>query len=274
MNRHAGSKSVSIPADERLIFALDVNDQAEAKTLVHELKRDVKFFKIGLELFLVGGLPLVREISDQGARVFLDLKFLDVPETVYRSLKVIETVITAGSEKSVFATIHAFNEAFDLLRAGLDPRLKVLVVTLLTSKGEPPLLSPGIQMDVMDFVKASARRAVEMGCAGVVCSGLEAFELKKTFGKDFLVVTPGIRPSGVIVKNDDQKRIVTPREAIMNGADYIVVGRPIRDNPSPVEAAQAIQREITEALQANLELESKQGANSRSKIESSRVRVG
>lgn len=225
----------SIPPPERLIFALDVPTTEEAEQLVDKLGESVGFYKVGLELFMAGGyFELLDRLNQRGKKVFADLKFFDVPQTVKRA------VARLAGRGAYFATVHG-NEA--MLQAACEAKgdLRILAVTVLTSLDEKDLGDLGFECSPKELVLSRARRALEVGCDGVVSSGLEAAELRSELGHKFLVVTPGIRP----VENvDDQKRTVNVEQAFLNGADYIVVGRPIRDAPDPRVAAENIQRTI------------------------------
>jgi orotidine-5'-phosphate decarboxylase len=223
-----------IPPEERLIFALDVPSADEAKRLVTRLREAVQTYKVGLELFAAGGyFELIDWLVDQGKQVFADLKLFDVPETVAAAVRQLRR------RRITFTTVHG-NDG--ILEAACREKgdLKILAVTVLTSLDQGDLEDLGFEVDVHRLVLSRARRALEIGCDGVVSSGLEARALKDAFGEKLVIVTPGIRP----VENrpsDDQKRVVTVEEAIRNGADYIVVGRPIRNAPDPYEAALQIQ---------------------------------
>jgi orotidine-5'-phosphate decarboxylase len=223
-----------IPPEERLIFALDVPGADEAKRLVTTLRESVQFYKIGLELFASGGyFELMDWLVDQGKKVFADLKLFDVPETVASAVRQLRR------RPVTFLTVHG-NDG--ILQAACREKgdLKILAVTVLTSLDQGDLEDLGFSTDVHRLVLSRARRALEIGCDGVISSGLEASALKDHFGEKLIVVTPGIRP----VENrpaDDQKRVVSVEEAIRNGADYIVVGRPIRNAPDPYQAAMQIQ---------------------------------
>jgi orotidine-5'-phosphate decarboxylase len=246
------SRLRNIVPNERLIFALDVPDVERAMELVGDLTPSVKYFKVGLELFLAGGFTVIDQIGKAGGKVFLDLKMLDIPATVRNSLQVI-----ASQHRTIaFTTIHVLNKGFEgfLENSSISENLNVLVVTVLTSMDDKDWAETGAERNVQESVSFLTDRALQLGCQGVISSALEARELRDKYGEDFLIVAPGIRPVGTQVENDDQKRTCTPKEAIMNGADYLVVGRPIRDVPDPLEAAQAIQAEIEAALE---ELESK-----------------
>lgn len=226
-----------IPVDERLIVALDVPDVDEALALVDQLGDSVKFYKIGMELFMTDGyFALLDDLVKRGKKVFVDLKFFDVPATVGSAIRQL------SSRGATFATVHG-NQAVMEAAGANKGNLKVLAVTVLTSLDRGDLDDLGFACDVEKLVLSRARRALEAGCDGVVSSGLEAAALRSEIGPRLMVVTPGIRP----VENrpvDDQKRVVTPAQAFRNGADYIVVGRPIRDAADPRAAAQAIQQEI------------------------------
>ena len=226
-----------IPAADRLIVALDVPDHEQARRFVEQLGESVTFYKVGLELFMAGNYwELVAWLTGQGKKVFADLKFFDVPETVRSAVRRLH-----GRGVS-FTTVHG-NDA--IMRAAVEARgeVKILAVTVLTSLDQGDLADLGFSCNVADLVLSRARRALEIGCDGVVSSGLEAPRLREHLGDKFLVMTPGIRP--VFNKPaDDQKRTVDIEEAFRGGADYIVVGRPIRSAPDPRAAAAAIQERI------------------------------
>ena len=227
-----------IPAAERLIVALDVADAEAARALVNLLGDSVRFYKIGLELFMAGGyFELLDWLIKHGKKVFVDLKFFDVPETVRSAVRAL-----AGSG-ATFATVHG-NQAIMEAAAKDKGALKILAVTVLTSLDRGDLDDLGFSCDVGKLVLSRARRALETGVDGIVSSGLEAPMIRRELGQKLLVVTPGIRP----VENkpdDDQKRTVDVAQAFNNGADYIVVGRPIRQSPDPRAAAEAVQRTIS-----------------------------
>ncbi len=230
-----------IPAHERLIVALDLPQVDEAKAFVATLGDAACFYKVGLELFVSGGyFEFVDWLVSRGNKVFVDLKFFDVPETVRAAVRGLR------NRGITFATVHG-NQAI-LEAAGRDKGdVRILAVTVLTSLDRGDLDDLGFQCDVEKLVLSRARRALEAGCDGVISSGLEAPALKRELGSRLLVVTPGIRP----VENrpvDDQKRTVDVAQAFANGADYIVVGRPIRQAADPRAAAQAIQNTISAAF--------------------------
>jgi orotidine-5'-phosphate decarboxylase len=231
----------SIPARERLILALDVPSQEAAKALVEKLGESVLFYKLGLELFMAGGyIELVDWLRDEGKKVFVDLKFFDVPETVRSAVRQLK------DRGAAFATVHG-NDSILEAAAAEKNGLKILAVTVLTSLDRGDLKDLGFECDVETLVLSRAQRALKLGCDGVISSGLEAPRLRAELGDRFLVVVPGIRP----VDNrpvDDQKRTVDVRQAFLNGADYIVVGRPIRQAADPRAAAEAVQAEISEVF--------------------------
>ncbi len=234
---------VSKPIDrrERLIVALDVPTIAEAKALVESLGDSVRFYKVGLELFTSGNyFELLDWLAARDKNIFADLKFYDIPETVRRA------VANLNGRGVTFATVHGHRSIMEAA-AGAKGDLRILAVTVLTSFDKTDLAEMGAQGEVQQLVLSRARGAVETGCDGVISSGLEAPQIKAAFGERLLVVTPGIRP----VDNraaDDQKRTVDVAQAFKNGADYIVVGRPIRGAQSPRAAAEAIQATIAGAF--------------------------
>jgi orotidine-5'-phosphate decarboxylase len=224
-----------IPRAERLIVALDVPTPQEARALVERVGDAACFYKLGLELFMAGGyFELLEWLVKRGNKVFVDLKFFDVPETVRRA------VANLRGRGVSFTSVHG-NQAMMEAAAREKGEVKILAVTALTSLDRGDLDDLGFACDLERLVLSRARRALQAGCDGVVTSGLEAQKLKAEFQDRLLVVTPGIRP----VKNaDDQKRTVDAAQAFANGADYIVVGRPIRSAADPRAAAQAIQRSL------------------------------
>ena len=226
-----------IRPEERLIMALDVPSIAEAQALVEELGDSVVFYKVGMELFMAGDyFGFIEWLKEQDKKIFVDLKFFDVPATVGRAIK-------ALSQRGVdLATIHG-NDAIMEAAARNKGDLKVLAVTALTSLDRGDLDDLGFQCDIKDLVLSRARRALAIGCDGIVSSGLEAPMIRKEIDHRLLVITPGIRPVDNRV-DDDQKRVVSVEQAFQNGADYIVVGRPIRDAENPKAMALKIQRQI------------------------------
>ena len=232
-----------IPNRERLIMALDVPGVAEAKALVQELDDSVLFYKIGLELFMSGGyFELIEWLKEREKKIFVDLKLFDVPETVARAVR---SLSGRGVE---FTTVHG-NDAIMQAAAKEKGTLKILAVTVLTSLDRGDLDDLGFTCDVEKLVVSRARRALSLGCDGVISSGLEVPMLRREIDDKLLVISPGIRP----VENrmeDDQKRVVTVDQAFRNGADYIVVGRPIRDAQNRQEAAERVQNQIADVFAA------------------------
>ncbi len=234
--------SKPIPPRERLIFAMDVPTVARAKELAEQLGDSVVFYKLGLQLFMTGEYyELIEWMKARGKRVFADLKFFDVPETV-------KLAVAQLKDREVdFVTIHGNQSIMEAAASAKGDTLKVLAVTVLTSLDRGDLDDLGFDCDVQALVTSRAKRSLEAGCDGVISSGLEVPALRESVDDKLLVVCPGIRP----VENrpsDDQKRVVTVEDAFGNGADYIVVGRPIRDAEDPKAAAEAIQASIAKVF--------------------------
>ncbi|MGH8377963.1 MAG: orotidine-5'-phosphate decarboxylase [Gammaproteobacteria bacterium] len=229
--------SNAAPRRERLIFALDVPDADSARQLVTRLGDAVQFYKIGLELFMAGGyFELLDWLVAQHKKIFVDLKFFDIPATVQAAVRQL------SHRGATFCTVHG-NQSIMQAAAEVKGDIKVLAVTVLTSLDRGDLDDLGFHCDVEQLVLSRARRALEAGCDGVVSSGMEAARLRAFIDHRLLIVAPGIRP----VDNrpdDDQKRAVSVEQAFRNGADYIVVGRPIRKAPDPRAAAEEIQHTI------------------------------
>ena len=228
----------NIPSKDRLIFAMDVPDCDAAKSLAGVLGEAVTFYKIGLELMMSGGyFELLDWMLERDKKVFCDLKFFDIPATVGSAVRQLK------DRGASFVTVHGNQSIMEAAAENKGDTLKVLGVTVLTSLDRGDLDDLGFDCDVAALVLSRARRALEAGCDGVISSGLEVPKLREFVDEKLLVVTPGIRP----VDNKpagDQKRVVTVETAFSNGADYIVVGRPIRDAGSPREAAESIQASI------------------------------
>lgn len=230
-------------SQDRLVFALDVPDGKEAKRYVTMLEGVVGCFKVGLELFIREGPDVVKMIQDNSAaNIFLDLKLHDIPATVRRALR------SASKMGIKYITIHS-TEGEEILETAQEVKglgLEVLAVTLLTSTSASSLsnLWMSENIDTAALVLDRATRAQKSGCAGVVCSGEEAKVIKLKCAEGFKIVVPGIRPEWARVLGDDQNRIATPAQAIKDGADMIVVGRPIRDSEDPRAAAQRIIEEV------------------------------
>jgi orotidine-5'-phosphate decarboxylase len=231
----------NIAPKDRLIVPLDLPGVAEAEAMVARLGDSVTFYKIGYQLAFAGGLPLVRQLTGAGKQVFVDLKLHDIGNTVARG---VESVAKLGA---TFLTVHAYPQT---MKAAVEARagsnLKILAVTVLTSYDDGDLHAAGYRLNVSDLVEARAQQAQVLGVDGLVSSPEEAASLRKIVGHQMNLVTPGIRPVGT--SSDDQKRIMTPARAIAAGADYLVVGRPITGASDPKAAADAIQKEIAQAL--------------------------
>jgi len=229
----------AIVDNQRLIVALDLPSTDDARRLVAQLDKSVNFYKVGLELFMAGGyFEFVDELAAAGKQVFVDLKFFDVPATVGRAVERLQ------HRNISFVTVHG-NDGIMQAAAASKGDLKILAVTVLTSLDRGDLDDLGFQCDVEELVLSRARRAIHCGCDGVVASGHEAARLRDALGDRLMIVIPGIRP---VENTDDQKRTVTVQDAFSHGADYIVVGRPIRDADNPRKVAETIQREIASAL--------------------------
>ncbi|WP_022664100.1 orotidine-5'-phosphate decarboxylase [Desulfospira joergensenii] len=236
-------------ARDYIVFPLDVASAGEAEELVRLLDGHVGMFKIGLELFIDQGPSVIRMVRDLSrAGIFLDLKLHDISATVGRAM---ERVAGLGVD---LVTVHA-GGSFQMLEAAVQGgmgKTGVLGVTLLTDNDSESVEAAGFKEEFIreprKLVELRARMARRAGCAGVVCSGREARMIKQEFGKDFLCVTPGIRPQWSLLEKDDQKRVTTPARAVSVGSDLLVIGRPIRDADDPAGAAQKVIAEIQEAL--------------------------
>jgi len=229
-----------IPPAERLIVALDLPEAAAAAALVERLGETVVHYKLGLELFMAGGyLELLDQLTARGKQVMIDLKFFDVPRTVAAA------VSRLNRFPGALVTVHG-NDAIMEAAVAAGTEVRILAVTVLTSLDQGDLTALGFQCNVEQLVLSRAARAFELGCAGVVSSGLEAATLRQHLGDKMLIVTPGIRPvlNREQPRSDDQKRTVDIDQAFANGADYIVIGRPIVGAPDPVAAARDAQARI------------------------------
>jgi orotidine-5'-phosphate decarboxylase len=229
-----------IESRERLIAALDLPSADAARALAERLDDAVRVYKIGLELFSAGGyFELLQWLRARGSKVFADLKLYDIPETVRRA------VSNLSASGASFLTVHAERSIMEAA-AREKGNVKILAVTVLTSFDQKSIAEMGYAGSVEELVLQRARAALESGCDGVIASGLEAPKIKAAFGERLLVVVPGVRPAGAA--SHDQKRVVDVSQAFANGADYIVVGRPIRDAADPRLAAQTIQNTVAAAL--------------------------
>ncbi len=232
----------NIPLNERIILALDVDSPEKAKDLVRRTESHLGYYKVGLQLFMAGWFETVDWLVGRGHKVMLDLKFFDIPETVKLAVAQIR------NHGVSLATIHG-NDA--IIRAALEEKgdLQLLAVTVLTSFGEDDLRAMGMTQSIADLVYFRAKRALELGCDGVVSSGLEASRLRGGLGDKLLLVTPGIRPgANVMDSDDDQTRVMTAGRAVANGADHVVVGRPIAKTDDPVAVIKAMQEDIETSL--------------------------
>jgi orotidine-5'-phosphate decarboxylase len=225
---------------ERLIVALDLPSVAAAEAMVARLADAVSFYKIGYQLGLVGGFDFARALVDAGKQTFIDIKLHDVANTVAEGVK---NVAQLGA---TFVTVHAYPQTMHAaVAARSDAGLRILAVTVLTSYDDADLAAAGYDFTVPELVAERAAQARDIGIDGVVCSAAEATALRPIVGRSMVLVTPGIRPSGVAA--GDQKRIMTPSAAVAAGADYLVVGRPIIAAVDPKAAAEAIVEEIETA---------------------------
>jgi len=232
----------NIPLNERVIFALDFADPKVAMEWVAKLDGDIKFFKVGLQLFLAGWWNVVDAIIQRGNKVMVDLKFFDIPETVQLAVRQLQ------NHGVSFATIHGNTP---IIEAAVKEKsdLKILAVTVLTSFDESDMIEMGMTGSIRDLVLLRARKALQLGCDGVVSSPLEAEPLRNELGSNFLIVTPGIRPGlNRDVETDDQRRVATAQQAILNGADHVVIGRPISTSPDPLTTVKTILDDIGAGL--------------------------
>lgn len=219
-------------------MALDLDTPEQAKNMVKRCESHVSYYKVGLQLFMSSWFETVDWIVDRGHKVMLDLKFFDIPETVKLAVRQV------NNRGVSLATIHGNDP---IIKAAIAERgdMKLLAVTVLTSFGEEDMRAMGMTQSVADLVFYRAKRALELGCDGVVSSGLEAEKMRQELGEKLLIVTPGIRPgANVSDGSDDQKRIVTAGMAIKNGASHVVVGRPITKAEDPVRVIEQMQQEI------------------------------
>jgi len=234
-------RTMHIPARERVIVALDVPDCGALGKLLDRLDGRPAFYKVGLELFVAEGERAVELVRARGGKVFLDLKLHDIPETVARA------VASAARVEAELLTLHT-SGGYEMLARAAEAaagRVKLLGVTVLTSLAEDDLRAEGVEQTIPEMVRARARIAARAGIDGLVCSPHE-IEAAHGAAPGLLIVVPGIRPAGTpgAARKDDQKRVATAGQAITNGADYLVVGRPVRDAPDPVAAFEELVREV------------------------------
>ncbi len=239
-----GTPAHQIPARERVIVALDVPDRAALTTLLDRLDGRPAFYKVGLELFIAEGERAIELVRARGGRIFLDLKLHDIPETVARA------VASAARIEAELLTVHT-SGGYEMLARAAEAaagKVNLLGVTVLTSLVEDDLRAEGIEQTIPEMVRARARIAARAGIAGLVCSSHE-IEAARGAAPGLLIVVPGIRPStGAGSARGDQKRVATAGQAIATGADYLVVGRPVRDAADPVAAFDALVREVEAAV--------------------------
>ncbi len=227
-------------AGRRLIVALDVPTVAVAETVVRDLEGAASFFKIGYQLAFAGGLDFARELAGDGKQVFLDMKLLDIDNTVAKG---VENIARMGM---AMLTLHAYPKAMKAaVEAARGSGLCLLAVTVLTSMDEQDVIDAGYEYDPHTLVLRRAEQALSAGMGGIVCSAAEAAAVRKVVGSELAVVTPGIRPVGT--EHGDQKRVVTPLDAIRAGASHLVVGRPIVGAPDRRAAAEAVLAEMARA---------------------------
>ncbi len=228
-------------ARDRVIVALDVPSIRDAEALIEQLGDSITFYKIGMELAYIGGIPLGERLIRAGKKIFFDLKLHDIPNTVERA-----TAQIAGTG-ATFMTVHAYPQTLAAAALGAKgSTLGILGVSVLTSMSEDDAARAGYGMGIADLVRRRARQAQENHAAGLICSPLEIDSVRETVGQALKIVTPGVRPAGSAT--GDQKRVMTPGDAIRAGADHLVVGRPITQAADPVAAAKAVVDEVFAAI--------------------------
>lgn len=229
-------------AKEKIIIAIDTPDAKSAKCLVEPLAGEGCLFKIGLQLFTAEGPSIVRDLQSLGARIFLDLKFHDIPNTAREAVR---SAVRLGVDMTTIHLCGAPAMVQESVQAAMESKTLVLGVTVLTSMDSESLQSIGIQSNPENQVLRLAEMGVANGLRGVVASPLEIAPLRKMFGPGLTIVTPGVRPAGSDL--GDQKRVMSPAEAIRAGADYLVIGRPVTKAPNPLAALRTIASEIESA---------------------------
>jgi orotidine-5'-phosphate decarboxylase len=231
-----------ISARDRMIVALDLPTPQAARALVHDLGESVRFYKVGMELVYAGGLDLVKDLIAEGKKVFVDLKLHDIPNTVERAAAQIARL------GATFLTVHAFPQTMKAAKIGVaGSGLQILAVTVMTSYDDDDLIEAGYACTVKELVARRAAQAKQIGIDGLILSPEELAATRAQLGSDILLITPGIRPAQAA--HGDQKRVMTPQQAIADGADYLVIGRPVTQAEDPRASANAIVAEIEEALQ-------------------------
>ncbi|PVB61981.1 orotidine-5'-phosphate decarboxylase [Labrenzia sp. 011] len=240
------SRFAPTSARERLVFALDVPTVREAEALVKQTDGKVGVYKIGMELQFAGGLEFARDLAAEGRKIFLDVKLHDIDNTI---TKAVRNVAKMGM---TFVTVHAYPKTMRAAVEGLaqegNPDLCLLGVTVLTSMDEADLCAAGYRGPIAEVVEARARDARDAHMGGIVCAATETRRLRPILGDELVIVTPGIRPPGNAA--GDQRRVMTPAEAVQAGSDYLVVGRPISQAADPAAAAEAVIADIDGALEA------------------------
>jgi len=223
---------------DRIIIALDLPDVNAARAMVQTLGESGSFYKIGYELAFVGGLDLARALIAAGKKVFIDLKLHDIPNTIEKGVGQIAGI---GAH---FLTVHAYPQTMAAaVKGAAGSSLGILGVSVLTSMDDGDLARAGYGMGVPDLIARRAKQAYETGCAGLICSAADIANVRAAVGQGLKLITPGIRPAGAAI--GDQKRVMTPGEAIRAGADHLVIGRPITGVADPKAALDAILAEIS-----------------------------
>jgi orotidine-5'-phosphate decarboxylase len=231
---------MSMDIRDRVIVALDVPDVAQARSIVGMLGEEATFYKVGYELAFVGGLDFARDLAASGKKVFLDLKLHDIPNTIEKGVGQIARM------GMTFLTVHAYPQTLAAAAKGAaGSTLGVLGVSVMTSMDDADLARAGYGIGVQDLVARRARQIQEAGCSGIICSAVDIGTVKRAVGESLAIITPGIRPAGSALA--DQKRVMTPGEAIRAGVDNMVIGRPITGAADPKAAMRAILNEILEA---------------------------
>lgn len=226
-----------MPQRDRIIIALDLPDVSAARRMVETLGEDGTFYKIGYELAFVGGLDLAQALAKDGKQVFIDLKLHDIPNTIQKG---VGQIARMGAR---YLTVHAYPQTLAAAAKGAaGSSLGILGVSVMTSMDDADLARAGYGVGVKDLVVRRARQTLEAGCAGLICSASDLENVRASVGQGLTLITPGIRPAGADI--GDQKRVMTPREALGLGADHLVIGRPITGASDPRGALRAILDDI------------------------------